>query len=432
VGPNEQEGTTREQWRRTLLAAMANYIDAGSIVAAAVALPIWAKHFGFGTSFVSFLGAFSSNAIAAGLGALIGGRICDLLGRKKIYQWDLLLYAFGTLWIVFAFQEWMLLIGFFIVGLTVGADVPASWTLITETAPKEKRGRFAGLAQLLWYLGAIAPLLLGIALLDLGMLATRIIFAHLLVVALITWAMRQGMKESSIWSDAQKREREEGTSGQAIKTLLSRRHAGALAFLIVMYGVWNLVAGTYGIFFPYILDAVGSTTDRANLALQAIWFVSTALAVALVYMPLIDRVNRRTMLIWSTALQLAAFIPFIFFDVTFLTSLINVVLFGAGAGIGQQSLFQLWSGELFPTLLRSTAQGFMFGVVRIALGGWILLLPWVEKWGFRTLSAILFAMLFVSGLVGILFAPDTTGRDLQETQNAATGRRPSGRFTSRV
>ncbi len=429
MSPNEQDGTAREQWRITVLAAMANYIDAGSIVAAAVALPIWAKHFGFGVSFVSFLGAFSSNAIAAGVGALIGGRVCDLVGRKKIYQWDLLLYAFGTLWIVFAAQQWMLLIGFFIVGLTVGADVPASWTLIAETAPKEKRGRFAGLAQVLWYVGAIAPLLLGIALLDLGMLATRIIFAHLFVVALITWAMRQGLTESSMWSKAQKREREEGTGGQAIKTLLSRRHAGPLAFLIVMYGVWGLVAGTYGIFFPYILGAVGSTTARANLVLQAIWFVSTVLAVAFVYMPLIDRVNRRTMLMWSTALQLAAFIPFIFFHVTFLTALINVVLFGAGAGIGQQSLFQLWSGELFPTLLRSTAQGFMFGVVRIALGGWILLLPLVEKWGFHTLSAILFVMLFVSGLVGILFAPDTTGRDLQETQGTATGRRPSGRFT---
>ena len=57
---------------------------------------------------------------------------------------------------------------------------------------------------MLWYVGAIAPLLLGIALLDLGMLATRIIFAHLLVVALITWALRQGMTESSLWEKAQK------------------------------------------------------------------------------------------------------------------------------------------------------------------------------------------------------------------------------------
>jgi inositol transporter-like SP family MFS transporter len=412
-------GEERAQWRRTLLAAMANYIDAGSIVAGAVALPIWAAHFGFGDSFVSFLGAFSSNAIAAGLGALIGGRICDLFGRKKIYQWDLLLYAFGTLWIIFAVQEWMLLVGFFIVGLTVGADVPASWTLITETAPNEKRGRFAGLAQVLWYVGAIAPLLLGIALLGLDMLATRIIFAHLLVVALVTWGLRQGMTESSLWQKAQESEPD---SGRAYKRLLSRRHAGALAFLIAMYGVWNLVAGTYGIFFPYILDAVGNTSDRANLALQAIWFVSTALAVAFVYMPLIDRVSRRKLLAWSTALQLAAFVPFIFFEATFLTSLINVVLFGAGAGIGQQSLFQLWSGELFPTLLRSTAQGFMFGVVRIALGGWLLMLPWVEDFGFKTLSVILFGMLLVSGLVGILFAPDTTGRDLRETGEVSTGR----------
>src|SRR3954468_105155 len=96
-----------------------------------------------------------------------------------------------------------------------------------------------------------------------------------------------------------------------------------MAFLIVKYGVWNLVAGTYGIFFPYILDAVGSTSDRATLGLQAIWFVSTALAVAFVYMQLIDRVNRRTLLVWSTVLQLAAFVPFIFFQVTFLTSLIT-------------------------------------------------------------------------------------------------------------
>ena len=431
AAPPPSSGTSQAadgRWRRTLLAAMANYIDAGSIVAGAVALPIWATHFGFGDSFVSFLGAFSSNAIAAGLGALVGGRVCDLFGRKRIYQWDLLLYAFGTLWIVFAMEPWMLLFGFFCVGVTVGADVPASWTLITETAPNERRGRFAGLAQVLWYVGAIAPLLLGLVLLDLGMLATRIIFAHLFVVALITWGLRQGMTESALWKQAQDGG-EQASTGRAARELLRSPWTKALAFLIVMYGVWNLVAGTYGLFFPYILDAVGSTTDRANLALQAIWFLSTALAVALVYMPLIDRVSRRKLLFWSSVLQLAAFVPFIFFDVTFLTALINVVLFGAGAGIGQQSLFQLWSGELFPTLLRSTAQGLMFGVVRIALGGWILLLPVIQDAGFRTLSVILFAMLLVSGAVGVLFAPETAGRDLSETQgDVGQARTGTGRF----
>ena len=74
-------------------------------------------------------------------------------------------------------------------------------------------------------------------------------------------------------------------------------------------------------------------------------------------MPLIDHISRRKMLLYSSILQVLAFIPFIFVHATFTVALFNVLLFGVGAGIGQQSLFQLWSGELFPTLLRSTAQG---------------------------------------------------------------------------
>jgi MFS transporter, SP family, inositol transporter len=410
-----QRGVSREQWRKTVLAAMANYIDSGSIVAGAVSLPVWTKQFGFGSSFVSLLGAFSSNAISAGLGALIGGRICDRFGRKKIYQWDLLLYAFGVLWIIFAQASWMLIFGYFVVGLTVGADVPASWTLITETAPSESLCRVAGLAQVLWYVGTLVPLVLGIALLGLGDTMPRILFAQLFVVALLTWALRQRIVESAVWARAQE---QAAGAASAFSELFQRRHVRALAFLILMYGVWNLVAGTYGFFFPYILDAVGSTTPRATYALQAIWFASTALSVGFIYMPLIDHVSRRKLLLWSSILQVLAFIPFIFVHATFVVALFNVLLFGVGAGIGQQSLFQLWSGELFPTLLRSTAQGFMFGVVRIALGGWILLLPTVEKAGFGTLALVLAALLVVSGAIGIAFAPDTRGRDLEETETA--------------
>jgi inositol transporter-like SP family MFS transporter len=297
------------------------------------------------------------------------------------------------------------------VGLTVGADVPASWTLITETAPAKARGRLAGLAQVLWYVGAIAPLVLGIALLDLGEWMPRILFAQLFVVALITWGLRQGMVESELWAKAQ--QKAQGAAG-AWRDLF--QHTRALAFLILMYGVWNLVAGTYGFFFPYILQAVGNTSDRANYALQAIWFVATAISVGALYMPLIDRVGGRRLLIFSSVLQVLAFVPFVVFEVSFGTALVNVILFGVGAGIGQQSLFQLWSGELFPTLLRSTAQGFMFGVVRIALGGWSLLLPTVQQAGFRTLALVLAGMLIVSGAIGIAFAPRERGRSLAEEE----------------
>src|SRR3546814_4530475 len=105
---------------------------------------------------------WSSDVCASdlGIGALIGGRLCDLFGSKKIYQYDMLFYAFGMLWLVFAMNAWMVVTGFFLVGLAVGADIPASWSLIAEMAPNDKRGKHSGVAQVLWYLGPVVVLLM--------------------------------------------------------------------------------------------------------------------------------------------------------------------------------------------------------------------------------------------------------------------------------
>ena len=84
--------------------------------------------------------------------------------------------------------------------------------------------------------------------------------------------------------------------------------------------------------------------------------------------------------------------------------LIGLALLGIGSGFSQQPFFQLWSGELFPTLLRSTAQGLMFAVVRISLGIWSFFVPAITAAGFHTLAWILtgFAIMFITG--GLLFS----------------------------
>jgi inositol transporter-like SP family MFS transporter len=109
----------RGAWKNTVLAGLANHIDAGSIVAGAAGLALWTELFGLSSSFVGLIGAFSSNAISAGVGTLIGGWHCDQFGRKRIHQWDLLVYAFGLLWIIFAGEAWMLVVGYVIAGLAV-------------------------------------------------------------------------------------------------------------------------------------------------------------------------------------------------------------------------------------------------------------------------------------------------------------------------
>src|SRR3954463_14178261 len=189
-------------WRTTVLAGLASYIDAGSIVAGAAGLALWAERFELSSGMGGAIGAFSSNAISAGVGALISGWLCDRHGRKRIYQWDLLLYAFGLLWIIFAVSPAMLIGGYVLTGLAVGADIPASWTLISEQAPEGRRARHTGMAQVLWGLGPLVVLVMAFALADTGLLGIRIVFAHLLVVALVLFWLRRRIPESRRWVQA--------------------------------------------------------------------------------------------------------------------------------------------------------------------------------------------------------------------------------------
>jgi inositol transporter-like SP family MFS transporter len=48
-------------------------------------------------------------------------------------------------------------------GLAVGADIPTSWSLIAEFAPRRSRGRMMGFMNIFWYVGPIAILRLSLA-----------------------------------------------------------------------------------------------------------------------------------------------------------------------------------------------------------------------------------------------------------------------------
>ena len=417
------EGDSREDWKNTILAGLANYIDAGSIVSGSAALALWATAYHLTPGFIGMVGAFSANAISAGVGALVGGRLCDLYGRKKIYQYDMLFYACGMFWLVFASQPWMIILGSILVGLAVGADIPASWSLIAEMAPATQRGKHSGVAQVLWYLGPVVVLLMFLVLTPLGLLGARIVFAHLALVAVILTLMRSGMKESVVWEEARAgREANPGSHAGAWKTLFTRQHIKSILFLVGMYGIWNLWAGTNGFFFPYILRTVGAQSQAMSVAMQAGGFLIAMGSISFVFMRFSDRVNQRALLAISSVIQIVGMALLALLPLTTPVALAYLVLVWFGSGFGAQSFFQLWSAELFPTLLRSTAQGLTFAVVRIGLGLWSFFVPILTATGFTRLAWILTGFLVVSGLIGVFGAPRHEGKSLAQIDAERRGR----------
>lgn len=411
-------GSTREGWRNTILAGLANYIDAGSIVAGSAALALWKAQYGLSDTFLGLIAAFSANAISAGIGALIGGILCDKYGRKKIYQYDMLFYAFGMLFLVFAAAPWMIVVGFVLVGLAVGADIPASWSLIAEMAPDDKRGKHSGVAQVLWYLGPVIVLISFAILEPLGILGARIVFAHLAILAIALTLLRSRMKESERWERAKRVEVGSPTAAAPVtwRVLLQPQHIKSMAFLVGMYGLWNLWAGTNGFFFPYILQTVGDQSRAMSVGLQAGGYLLAMISIYFVFMKLSDRVNQRLLFGISAVMQIAGMALLAIFPLTLPVAILYIFLLQFGGGFGAQSFFQLWSAEQFPTSVRATAQGVTFAIVRIGLGCWSFFVPVLTSTGFTTLAWILTGFLVASAAVGMIWAPRNEGKSLEELE----------------
>ncbi len=414
-------------WKQTILAAMTNYIDAGSIVAGAAGLPLWTEYLKMDSIHLGLLAAFSSNAVSAALGAFIGGKICDKYGRKFVYTYDLLIYMIGMMLIVFAVNFPMLFIGYIIVGLSVGAGVTASWTLIAEQAPAKDRARHCGAAQVAWALGPSVVLILSVFLGPLGLLGNRIVFGHLILVALVTWLLRFRMPESQDWKDGKAREADLIARGLlkklTLKTFLTGINLRTILFLTAVYAIWNLAAGTVGFFMTHIFVEIAELKiETANL-LTAGYFGVTALATLFIFMPLGDRVNRRLLYCVLGSIGVAAWLLLGGCKtVTFGIGLIFVILYGINNGSCQQPFYQLWCSELFPVRYRAFAQGITFFTARVVLGIWSCLFPFIkENWGFSAAAMIMAGFVGFSMLAGTIWAPNTSGKSLEQIERERYG-----------
>ncbi|VBB07187.1 sugar transport proteins signature 2 [Lucifera butyrica] len=409
---------TMSPWKKTIIAGLISYIDAGSIVAGAAGLSMWQAYLGMDSLQMGILAALSSNTGGAALGALIGGEICDKYGRKFVYNYALLVYMLGVALIVFATNYPMFLFGYLIIGLAVGADIVASWTFIAEEAPSENRAKHCGSAQFAWMLGPALVLSASIPLnAAFGLLGNRIIFAHLIVVAAFVWYQRLKMPESSEWKNAKEKENQLIAEGKLKKitytTILKGTSLKTVLFLCGIYAIWNIPASTSGFFMPYIYEHVGNLSNTMALTLQSINFVFCVLT-AILFMQYADKMNRRTLyrvfgsvcmiswIIWTLPADMLQ--PWMLWAFTLVSSFSM-----------QQQFYQLWSSELFPVRYRATAQGFTFFVARAIAAVWGFIVPLIMNFlGFRTAAVMLVIFGFISWIIGAIWAPDDRGKTLEQ------------------
>lgn len=402
--------------KSTFAVSLTNFLDSGSIVAGASGLTLWTKALGLSSFQVGLLGALSANAFGAAIGALFGGHLSDKYGRKVIYTYDMLIYMLGTIIVALSVNFAMLLVGFLITGIAVGAGVPASWTYISETSGSTNRTENIGISQFAWSMGPAIIFILGVVLAPLGLLGSRLMFGLLTVIAFIAWNLQRGLHESEEWVEQKKQEKASGEKPHPYKDLFSSAvSVKSLLFLIGVYMFWNLVAGAMGFFMPYVYETAGGLTNQQANLLQAVLWIFTAVATYFGFAKYGDRANHRIFFFVGAAMAAASWIVLTFSGMNWTSLWIFVILWGVSAGIGAQAWYALWATELFPTKYRAGSQGVMFFVVRGSAGIWSIIFPTIlSTMGFKAAGMFMIVLLIISLVIGTIWTPQTRGKSLDE------------------
>lgn len=109
--------------------------DMGAITSA---LPQLQNSFGLNDSQAEWV--VSILYLGGGFGAMIGGTLCDLVGRRRTILLTDIIFAFGALWLYVCNSYHTIIIGRFVVGVGVAVSGIADVSYLHEIAPIEWRG----------------------------------------------------------------------------------------------------------------------------------------------------------------------------------------------------------------------------------------------------------------------------------------------------
>ncbi|MFK4104783.1 MFS transporter [Streptomyces sp. NPDC019531] len=374
--PNQPEPPIEKRlWKVATLSGMASYLDAALIVSIGVNLAIYRDAYDMGVWMAGAISAIVTICIA--VGSLIGGRLADVFGRRRLYNLDILCYALGAVIITLAPDDITLLVGVLLAGLAAGADLPTSLAVVSDAAPDHARGRLIAFTQVMWMLGIIVVVFAGFALSDTGMIGARLITAHLAVAALLTWHLRSRLELATGPDPVQDQtsvEKPSEEQGVALKNVWTRAALVPMLATFAFYVTWGLGANTMGQFTTYLLVTVSGASQSVatgiNLACLPI-----GLLLTLAFVRIADGPRRDRMFYVATVVQIAAFAIGTLTLGAIVGFLVFYVLYQLSYPFAGEANYKVWSQLTLPADTRGTTQGITYAVSRGVFAGVAFVTP---------------------------------------------------------
>jgi MFS family permease len=469
-------GITRYQWMVLIIASLGWVFDIfeGQIFVASMneAMPSLVPA-GTDQGTVSYyknitLAAFLFGGAVGGVGF---GMLSDRIGRKKTMSLTILMYSLFTCVSAFSTEWWHMAVFRFLVAMGVGGEWAVASTMVAEEFPQKARARVAGIFHASSVLGtylAIATATLFIGNENIHAWAKEIGYPSapwrigfgvgVLPALLIIW-IRRSLKEPESWVKAKARAQEAPLEGMGRLAdlfrgeLLLRTLVGVLLAAVGLATFWGV--HIYGkdllrrdIEKQYISEATEDTealskADRAEILkphlpvikrweMLGMFLVTTGGGIGLLcFGPLCERIGRRAAFL-AFHLGGLAIAVVSFQMVQGVGALMAVLPVFGFLTLGMHAGYAIYFPELYPTRLRGTGAGFCFNFGRILAAPILIIsgkmqdVPKTDPSEWEKLTnafalglslentATYLSGLFLLGIVVLLFAPETKGKELPQ------------------
>ena len=340
------------------------------------------------------------------IGGYLFGFIGDKIGRVKALSLSILTYAVFTGLTGLANNVEQFAVLRFLTGLGIGGEWAVGVTLLAESvSPKNRIMSTAFLATgfpLGYLLAATASYFI-------SPYGWRFVFLFGVIPAFLVFFIRRKLKEPEAWTSVQEKVRNPFE-------IFSKKHIKNVIFALLLgitfsLGAWGCVIFWLPIWVERTLG--GGLNEKTIIALV---LMSTHVVGCYLAGPFFIKYKRRTILFWSYFLSfLCAGFMYGYFKefgagVLVFAGLLGFVFGAIPAG------FAIYFPELFPTKIRSTAEGFCYNTGRLLTAAGVLYSGYlVQAFGGNIgYAASVMAGVFLAGAVVSLFVPETD-KDLLPT-----------------
>ncbi|XP_010432317.1 PREDICTED: sugar transporter ERD6-like 14 [Camelina sativa] len=386
------------------------------------------------------------------LGALICGKLTDLVGRVYTIWITNILFVIGWFAIAFAKDVWLLNVGRLLQGVSVGIFSYLGPFYISEIAPKNLRGAASSLVQLFTGVGLSVIYALG-TVVDWRNLAILASIPSLMVLPLLffvpespRWLAKVGREneveavllslrgaKSDVSDEAteileytQHVEEQQDVNGRGFFKLFQRKYALPLTIGVVLISVPQLGGlNGYTFYTDTIFTSTGVSSD-VGFILTSIVQISGGILGSV----LVDLSGRRSILLVSQAGMflgcLATAISFLlqknncWENGTPILALSSVMVYFGSYGLGMGSIPWTIASEIYPVDVKGAA-GTVCNLVS-SISSWLVaysfsfLLQWSSTGTFLMFATVTgLGFVFTAKLV-----PETKGKSLEEIQSLFT------------